>query len=141
MELNFLSSINYLAVTVSSLIFFVIGSLWFSALFSSTWVHELKRHNVTIHQPSQTTLLIKMLLTFGANFLASFAMACLVILTGSHTASSGLTLGLISAFGFAATAIGSVFVWENRSVKLFLIDSGYPVLGIIAAAVLLSVWR
>jgi hypothetical protein len=141
MDFSFLASINYLAVAVSSIVFFLLGSLWFSALFGSIWAQELKRHNVTIQQPTPRNVSIKMILTFAANVLASFAMAKLVILTGSNTLASGLTLGIITTLGFAVTTLASVFIWESRSLKLFLIDIGYPALGIIAAAIILSVWR
>lgn len=141
MGFSFLSNINYLAVAVSSVIFFVLGSVWFSALFGTMWVAELENHNVTIEQPTSNDLFLKMALTFIANCMASFAMACLVIMTGSTTVATGLVLGIIASLGFVVVSIGSVFIWENRSLKLFLIDVGYPVLGILVAAVLLSVWR
>lgn len=141
LDLSFLSEINYLAVAVSSIVFFFIGSLWFSALFRNLWVKELKRHDVTIKEPTKEVLLQKMLLTFGANILASFAMACLVIITGSTTLATGFFLGFIAALGFAVPTLGSVFVWENRSLTLYLIDVGYPVVGIIAIAMILSIWQ
>lgn len=141
MELSFLSNINYLAVAASTAIFFVLGSIWYSALFRSLWTEELKQHNVIIKQPTSQDLTFKMLLTLAANFLASLAMACLVHMTGSSTAASGITLGIIVALGFVATTLALVFIWESRSLRLFLIDSGYPILGVIISAVLLSLWR
>ncbi len=83
----------------------------------------------------------KMILTFSANLLASFAMAELAILTGSCCAQTGLILGSIAALGIAVPALGSVFIWESRSLKLFLIDVGYPAIGIIIAAIIVSVWQ
>ena len=141
MDFSFLSQVNYLAVAATSFIFFFLGSLWFSALFGSIWVKELKNHNVIIKEPTKSALMTKMFLTFGNNVLASLAMAILVNLTGSTTVISGIILGIIVTVGFATTTLASVFIWENRSLKLFLIDIGYPALGIITAAVLLSVWH
>ncbi len=141
MDFTMFSHVNYGAVVVSAVIFFILGSLWYSVLFRSSWLQELKRHNIVIKEPTKNSLLIKMLLTFGANLLASYAMACLVIMTGSTTVQSGLMLGIITALGFAATALGLVFIWESRSLRLFLIDSGYPALGIIITAALLSFWK
>lgn len=142
MDLSILSQFNYTAVVASSCIFFIIGSLWFSPLlFSSIWIKELKDHNVKLTEPSTNVLVSKMLLTFSANFVASLAMAYLVNLTNSTSAISGLCLGITAVFGFVLTSIGSVFIWENRSLKLFFIDAGYPALGIIISAIILSVWR
>lgn len=141
MDFTILSEVNYVAVLVSAVVFFIIGSIWFSFLFGSIWQHELKKHHVVIKQPQKNELVLKMLLTFGANVLASICMAELVVMTGSTTALSGLMLGGLVALGFAVPALGSVFIWESRSLKLFLLDVGYPALGFIATAILLSVWR
>jgi hypothetical protein len=141
MDYSFLTSINYVAVIISAVAIFFAGSVWFSALFGKIWVHELSRHNITIQAPSSAKLALCMGLTFLQNNIMAFAMACLVSLTHSTTCASGLMLGLIVALGFAATAIGGVFTWESRSVKLFLIDAGYPMVGIILSAIILSVWR
>jgi hypothetical protein len=142
MDMNMMLSINYMAVFVSALVFFVIGSVWYSPLLmSNLWVEELKRHNVTIHAPTASSLRNKMLLTFGMNVLASFAMAYLVALTNATTWQAGLMLGKIVSLGFAVTSVAGVFIWESRSFKLFLIDVGYPILGIMSSAVILAVWR
>ncbi len=141
MDFTVLPHINYLAVAVSAIIFFFLGAIWFSVLFAKTWVHELSRHNVTIKEPSKDKLLTNMGLTFLKDTIIAFAMACLVHMSGSTTLESGLMLGLIIALGFSATAIAGVFIWESRSIKLFLIDAGYQVIGVILSAVILSVWR
>ena len=141
MDFSFLSQINYASVAVATLVFFVTGSIWFSALFGRMWVKELADHNVIIQQPSQAKLMTCMGLTLLQNSMVSFAVACLVVLTGCATFASGLLLGTLLAVGFSATAIGGVFIWESRSVKLFLIDAGYQMAGVIFAAIILSIWR
>jgi hypothetical protein len=141
MDLNFVSQINVLAVGISSIVFFFLGSLWYSVLFGEIWAKELKAHHVTIQKPTKKSLMEKMLITIGTNIVASLAMAFLVVLTGSYSVSSGFTIGVIAAVGFAATTLASTFTWENRSIKLFFLDVGYPVLGIISSAIILSVWH
>lgn len=142
MDLSIFMQINYIAVTVSAIVFFFVGSAWFSPLlFTSMWLQELKQHNVVIKEPTAAVLTTKMLLTFAANFVTSLAMAYLVALTASTTITSGLCLGIIAAVGFTLTSIGSVFIWEGRSLRLFLIDAGYPAVGIILSAILLSIWQ
>jgi uncharacterized protein DUF1761 len=141
MDMSLLLSVNYFAIIVSAIIYFLIGSLWFSTLFGSLWTQELQRHNVVIKEPTTREILSKMLQTFLANIITAYAMAVLVTMTGSTTILSGLFLGILAAVGCAATTLGAVFTWESRSLKLFLIDIGYPALGIIASAILLSVWQ
>lgn len=133
--------IHYGAIIASIVVFFFLGALWFSVLFKDSWVAELKKHNVTIKEPSAQKMMSLMGLTLLNNTVIVCAMGYLVYLTNSHTVRAGLHLGCITAVGFIATAIAGVFLWENRSVKLFLIDSGYQMLGVVASAVILSVWR
>ncbi|HEV2601789.1 MAG TPA: DUF1761 domain-containing protein [Candidatus Babeliales bacterium] len=140
MDFTILSQVNYAAVAVCSLIFFFLGSMWFGAFFGSMWIAELAKHNVIITPPTKAELLTKMGLNFLKNTIIALSMACLVVLVGSKTVMSGLHLGLLVAFGFAASTMADVFIWEGRSVKLFLIDSGYQIVGIILSAVILSIW-
>jgi hypothetical protein len=141
MDITVFSQINYAAVATTSIILFFFGWLWFSALFGTTWVAELAKHNVFIQEPSTETMLTKMFFSLVTNIVISLAMAYLVIKTGSVTLQDGLCLGLVVALGFIATALGSVFLWENRSVKLYLIDLGYAALNSIIAGIILSLWR
>ncbi len=105
------------------------------------WLHELSLHNVTIKQPSKNKMLTNLLVTFLNNSIIVFALACLVQFCDSTTVLSGLMLGLLVAGCFSATAIGGVFLWEGRSIKLFLIDIGYQIAGIVTSAIILSLWR
>ena len=60
---------------------------------------------------------------------------------GAEGVVDGLVLGLLAAVGFIATSYATTYSFEGRSVKLFLINCGYPVIsyGIIGA--LLAVWQ
>lgn len=140
MDLSFLN-VNYIAVVVSAVLIFIFGSIWFSFLFAKAWVNELRIHNVVIQQPSQNKIFINMGLTFLHNIMSALAMAYLVNMAGSTTCISGLILGAIVAYGFVVTSVGNVFVWENRSIKLFLIDTGYPFFSAILSAIILSIWH
>lgn len=138
MELQFLANINYLAVLVSAVAFFMLGALWFSVLFKDAWTDLA--YPSGMKERSKEGIATNMVLTFLTNLIASFAMACFVAMTHSTSIQSGLVLGIIGA-AFAAIAVAGVFIWENKPLKLFLIDAGYPVFGILLSALLLSLWR
>lgn len=134
--------VHYGAIIASVVVFFALGALWFSVLFNTSWVAELKNHNVVINdEPAREKMMSLMGLTLLNHVVVVLAMAYLVYWTNSQTVESGLRLGLVTAVGFTATAVAGVFLWENRSVKLFLIDVGYQMIGVILSAVILSVWR
>lgn len=139
---DIISQLNIWAVLVSSIVYFFIGSLWFSpVLFSDIWIEELEKHNVKIKQPTSAQLTQKMLITLAANILSVLATGYLVIATNSGSLASIIFLGMVISIGFVMSSVGTVFNWENRSLKLFLIDIGYPIVGIISSAIILSLWR
>jgi hypothetical protein len=105
------------------------------------WSKELELHNVVIKEPSKKELTTKMFLTFCANIVASLVMAYFVFITKSTTLMSGLHLGIAASIGFAGTAIALVFIWESKSLKLFLIDFGYSATGLIVSSIILSLWH
>lgn len=138
---SFLAHANYWAILVATLVYFVLGSLWFSALFGKIWSAEVARHGVSIQEPSKSDIGKKMLQTFIGNLLAAMASAYLVFATGCHGWLPGLKLGLLCGIGFAAVGVWIAYLWESRSTKLLLIDVGYAVFGITFACIILSVWR
>lgn len=132
--------INYFTVGVATIAYFLVGSLWFSTLFGNSWAQELEQHGVTIKAPHMATMILKMLQTLLGNFITCVAVAFLIHVLGITTAIKGLYLGLVTAFGFVATSMGVANTWEGKSLKLTLIDAGYPIIGIILSSVILSYW-
>lgn len=82
-----------------------------------------------------------MVLTFLANLATVFALAYTLKISNSSGVACGLCLGSIIAFGIALTSIAHNYIWLSKSCKLFLIDAGYPVVGIIIASKILSYWQ
>ena len=138
---SFFNHANYWAVLVAAAAYFVIGSLWFSALFGNIWSKEVEKHGTKIKEPTGKEIGVKLIQTFAGNLIAATAIAILVSLAGISTWSAGLELGLICGIGFAAAVIVIAYTWESRSFKLMAIDFGYPVVGITACAIILSVWK
>lgn len=131
--------VNMMSVLGASAAYFFIGWLWYSVVFNKHWMDELGRHG--IKKPAHDSMTKSLVLTFITNFVTALAMAHLVVMTNSTTSESGIQLGLLVGLGFAATSLASLFVWQHRSLKLFFIDAGYAVVGIIASGVILSLWR
>lgn len=134
-----LPEVNMMSVLAAAVAYFFIGWLWYSVLFMKQWAEEVGRHNAK--KPSHEMMKKNMVLTFIMNLVTALAMAYLVVMTDSASMESGLHLGLIAALGLAATSIAGVFIWECRSLRLYLIDTGYAAAGIIASGIILSLWR
>ena len=138
---SFLSHANFLAILVAAIAYFALGSLWYSVLFGKIWMAEVEKSGVNLHEPEKKGMTLKMIQTFLLNFVAAFSVAYLVFVSGIDNWLAGFKLGLLCGIGFAASGIATAFTWESRSIKLVVIDSGYPVFGIAICGVILSVWH
>lgn len=134
-----LSSLNYLAIVVSGLAYFVLGALWYSKLlFATSWMGEL---GINPDNTDKSGLGMKMLLTFVAEVCMAFCIAVLIYIIGINSCAAAVKLGLLLGVGFS---VGSMFInyqYESRSTKLLLINGGYHVAGIVLAATILCNWR
>jgi len=142
MDMNVIYQINYWAVLLASVVYFIIGALWFAPTFLGTmWKRELEAHRVPLLGVSSEKMILTMGVTFVSCILSAFGLAWLIYITGCATALSGFVLGCIISAFFVVPTVATIFVWENRSINLFLIDVGYPVIGIIVSAMILTLWQ
>ena len=138
---SFLATLNYWPVVVAAAAYWILGAIWFSVLFGKTWGEELEKHGVKIKEPTKQELMMKLIQTFIWNLVVALGVAFLVFMTNSQSVLSGINIGLFAGVCFSAATFGIAYAWESRSVALFLVDCGYPVVGIIVCSVILSVWR
>jgi hypothetical protein len=114
-------SINWLAVLLAALSAFVIGGLWYSLLFAKPWQRAA---GVTDEQLKSGAVRI-----FVGSFLIAVVMAAsLAAFIGKGGAVFGLLAGLAAGITWVAAAVGINYLFERRSVRLFLINAGYNVL-------------
>jgi hypothetical protein len=129
--------INYLAVLVSALAFFVIGSVWYSpVLFAKAWMKEL---GFSEEKPS-TANMVK---TFGISFLLMLIMAFnLAAFIGNGMGwQFGLSAGALTGIGWVALAIGINYLYERKSFRIWLINAGYMAVSFSAMGAIIGAWQ
>ncbi|WP_075619627.1 DUF1761 domain-containing protein [Paenisporosarcina indica] len=131
-----LESINYWAVLVAALSAFVIGGLWYSVLFAKSWMVEngfdeekLKNSNIGM--------------IFGGSFIFSLIISFILVLFlgPERDAAIGVTAGFMAGFFWVASAMGITYLFERKSVKLFLINAGYHVITFTIMGLILGAWK
>jgi hypothetical protein len=114
-------SLNWLAVLLASLSSFLIGGLWYSLLFAKPWQ---KAAGVSDEQAKTGVVRV-----FVGSFLLSLVMAAsLAAFIGAGGAVFGLLAGLAAGVTWVAAAFGVNYLFERRSLRLFLINAGYNVI-------------
>lgn len=129
--------INYWAVLVAALATFVIGSIWYSPiLFSKAWMKELGFTAENMGKPN-------MLKTFGVSFLLMLVMAfnLAAFYGGKLDWQEGMIYGALTGIGWVAAAIGINYLFEQRSIKIWLINAGYMAVSFTAMGAILGAWH
>jgi len=135
------SHLNWWAILVAALAYFILGAVWYSkALFGSKWAQLVK---LDMSNPDLKKGMGKMM---AATFIL-ILITCLGLSLVIHMVNFndnylyGIKLGLLTGFAFATTAVSITYVYENKPSNLYLINSGYHVIGHILAATILVLWR
>jgi hypothetical protein len=128
---------NFAAIFVAALMSFAIGGLWYSPLlFARAWMKEAGLSE-------QQTKDAPMGRIFGLAALASLVMAFNLAAFVGPKASLGFGLfaGTAAAIGWVTMSLGVIYLFERRSLKLWLINSGYQVLAYTLMGGLIGAWK
>lgn len=131
------SSLNFWAVFVATLLYFVLGALWYSVIFAKTW---MKFRGVTEEQIGEPNPVI-FLWTFILQLIAVFSLALFLQAMGVGTVLHGAVIGFGAGAGIVFTLTGSTGLFSDAKLGLHLIDNGYHVLGLIIAGAVLGMWQ
>ncbi|MGH7242485.1 MAG: DUF1761 domain-containing protein [Phycisphaerales bacterium] len=137
-----LNEINWFAVLVAAVAMFMIGGLWYGAIFSKLWQ---RLHGYTDEQKAAMQKLRPPQVFFSIMIAAyvggALAMSFLVVNLGLHSAFDGAVLGAF-LWLFATTAIGLTdHITRTRPFAAYLLDSAYQLVAFMAAGAILGVWR
>lgn len=131
------SDINILAVVVSALAAFVIGAIWYSPLlFAKAWQKENGLTDEKIKNAN-------MALIFGVSFVLSLIISFnLAAFLGKDAGFVwGMTAGALAGIGWVATALGILYLFERKSLRLFFINAGYHAVTFTVAGGIIGAWQ
>jgi hypothetical protein len=82
-----------------------------------------------------------MIASFIGDLILSFVLAHVLGWAGVTTLGWGVFIGVLVWMGFFVAPALPQGIYENRSFKLFAINAGYWLVGLIIVGGLLAVWR
>jgi hypothetical protein len=135
-----LADLNYLAVAVTGVIFFVMGGLWYAAVFGKTWQAALA---LAPEQKSaqERNFPVALGAHLVSGMLTSFVLANVVVRMGAATFMEGLFCGALMWLGFAFTLSLISMMFERRDPRVFLINAAFYLLAYAVMGGVLAVWR
>ena len=139
--------INFWAVLISAVIYFLLGWAWHSnLLFGKTWIKLMGYDKLS--KKEKQAMMAKAKYGFGFAFLTAilttYCLAYLVITVSNFYHSSGIFSGLQAGFwtwlGFVATTQLSGVLWERKPFKLYAINASYYLVSFLAMGSILALW-
>lgn len=134
---NAIAAINWVAVLCASVAAFVLGWVWYSRkVFGTAWLAEIGLTEESIRQANMPVI-------FAGTFILQFVAATvLAMFLGSGSGwLIGLQAGLLIGLGWIATAYGITYLYEQRSLRIFLINTGYYLVLFATMGLIIGAWN
>ncbi|HTF04699.1 MAG TPA: DUF1761 domain-containing protein [Bacteroidia bacterium] len=137
---DFFSHAPWLQIIVAGVAYFALGAIWYAPpVFGKYWAAQ---HKVEMTEESKK----KVPILFGSTFLLGMVMAmgmglALHVMQAPGTCINGIKTGLFIGGFFCALPIGINYLYTGKPFPLWIIDSGYHVIGLTLMGIILSVWH
>lgn len=128
-----LGNINWLSVLVAAVSSFVIGGIWYGPIFGRSWMKEFGFTEEDLKKRS-------VLRTFGGSLLLAFVAALVLdmFIGAEANLAFGASAGFFAGFGWVATFLGILYLFEMQSLRAYLINSGYCILALTIMGIVLG---
>jgi surface polysaccharide O-acyltransferase-like enzyme len=128
---------NYAAVVVAAIAYWILGGVWYAALFSKPW---MALEHITPEQANSMNPVLPYVITFVLNLLIAYALAQICIWRNANTASRGASVGVLLWIGFIGPITFTTYMYEMRPKELFAINQFYPLAGLVLMGAIIGAW-
>ncbi len=130
-----LGDLNWLAVVAAAVSSFIVGGLWYGPLFGKVW---MQASGNTEEKAAGANMAKVFGLSFVLQLVAATVLALFIGGEGLHFALlASLHVGLF----WVATALGVVYLFEQRSLGHWAVNAGYQVVAFLVMGIVLGLWK
>lgn len=130
-------SVNWLAVIAAAISSFVVGAFWYSpAVTGKVWMKENK---FTMEDMKGGNPVLMYGLTFVLSFIIAVNLA--FFFGGEVDLVMGMAYGGLAGLGWASMALGTIYIFERKSFRLWLIHAGYITIQFVIMGAILGAWK
>ncbi len=133
-----LADLNWLAVVVSAVAFYALGAVWYSFLFGKAWAAEL---GIDMENPPESNMVKTMGGTFVLELAAALVVGIVMMQMDAEGYLAGIHTGLLLGLGIASVMMGVNYLFEQRSLKLWLINTGHMTIGFAIVGAIQGAWQ
>ena len=134
---NAFQNLSWLAIIAGAVSAFVLGGLWYSPLlFAKRWMKET---GITEESTKNNNMVKIFSLAFILSLIASFFLA--MFIGANAGAGFGALAGFMAGLGWVFTFMGIIYLFESRTLALFLINSGYSIVSLTIMGLIIGVFQ
>ena len=132
--------LNYWAILVAGVASYVIGMVWYMAM-SKPWMKLVGLEGTSKEEMKKMAGAKSYIKAFIAGLIMAWVLAHFVQYAEADTLWLGALTGFWAWLGFVATTSLSRFLWEpNSPKKLWLMNNGNHLLGLLVMGAILATW-
>ncbi|MBV8081352.1 MAG: DUF1761 domain-containing protein [Candidatus Eremiobacteraeota bacterium] len=128
--------INWLAVIVGGILYYGWGALWYGVL-GQQWLTAIGPMAALVNPKDPVPYVV----SFVMALLLSFGVAVALSHDDNRTMRHGIEFGLFFGLLFFATTLLTQTLYEGHPLKLWLINAGYEVIGLVILGALHGAWK
>lgn len=132
--------INLFAVFVCSLIAMGIGVLYHSPmLLGKIWIESMDKSEEDIEKSFKSIKTLSV--SFLSQLVMMYVLALLISYANATTPEEGLRVGFLAWIGFVGTTMTITYLYEGKTFKHFIVDSGYHFIVLLINGFILGMWQ
>ena len=138
MLLDAFAELNWLAVIVAGLAYFVLGALWYTnVLFGRQYRTAIGVSPDEQGQPDPMLLVTNLV----GWLVAALALGLVAVAIDADGAVDGVVLGIVVGIGIVGTHQVVNASYEGRGTAILKVNAPYMIIGFVVMGVILAVWR
>jgi hypothetical protein len=131
--------VNWLAIAVSAIVFFLIGWLWYGVVFGNAWLAAVGKTQQQMIASGTTAYPFVVSLVMA--FFLAYGVARMLNWRGSVSVWQGGFIGVSMGLLIFGTMTWMDYAYEMRGVTLGLINVGYVVVGMGVMGMIIAAWK
>ena len=133
---DFFSDLNWLAVFVATIAWFVFSAVWYSVpAMSKAW-----QKSARVNPDEGGSFAVALVTSFLCYLVTTIVIALIAAGIGASTFADGVALGVVLGIGFGVASALVSQVYENKGKDYWLINGLNAVIALTIVSVIVSVW-
>jgi hypothetical protein len=131
--------INYFAVIVAAILNMIVGAIWYGPLlFAKQWMAVNNINPEDMKNVNPAPMYAQSIVVTVVSY---FVLAMAITVTGAVRLNGGMSIAFWLWLGFIAPVQYTANLFSSKKVTAFFIDTGYQLITMLIAGMLLAVWR